>query len=64
MSAAVDRYEYAGGALDDHVAQCGACPRCEDGDAIAEEEFRAWRELQRSDPDAASKHQARKGLAW
>ena len=57
-------YEIAGAELDAHLRTCPSCSRgtpCADGDAVAEAEFRSWRELERTDPQTAAMHPARRG---
>jgi hypothetical protein len=57
-------YENAAAGLDAHLRTCPSCGRgvaCADGDAVAEAEFRSWRELERADPDTAAMHPARRG---
>jgi hypothetical protein len=53
---AAGRYERAGRALDNHVEGCPKCQAghgCPDGDDTAEEEFRAYRDWAREDPDGS-----------
>ena len=56
-------YPNAAADLDEHLSTCPSCSSgraCGDGDDIAEAEFRAFRDLQRQDPDTARATQTRR----